>query len=113
VTGTGVLTDGVSPTTIPVVGTSFDVGQQLVNLTQAGPVTIHLVTNTTNVPVQFYGGAENNTLTNNIGVNNAERDGRDDNAKCDNNHWAANMFRTVNQPCVKAGGGTGQVEPTV
>ncbi|MEN3314015.1 MAG: hypothetical protein V7605_249 [Acidimicrobiaceae bacterium] len=113
VTGTGVLLDGVSPTTIPVVGTSFAVGQQLVSLTQAGPVTIHLVTSTTNVPVQFYAGAVNNTLTNNTGVNNAERDGRDDNPHCDNNHWVANKFGTVNQPCVKAGGGTGQVKPTV
>jgi hypothetical protein len=113
VTGTGVFTDGVSATTIPVVGTSFAVGQQLVNLTQAGPVTIHLVTNTTNVPVQFYAGAVNNTLMNNTVADNAERDGRDDNPKCDNNHWAANKFRTVNQACVKAGGGTGQVKPTV
>ncbi|HEX3393971.1 MAG TPA: right-handed parallel beta-helix repeat-containing protein [Acidimicrobiales bacterium] len=113
VTGTGVFTDSVSATTIPVVGTSFAVGQQLVNLTQAGPVTIHLRTNTTNAPVQFYAGAVNNTLKNNTGVNNAERDGRDDNPHCDNNHWVANMFGTVNQPCVKAGGGTGQVEPTV
>jgi hypothetical protein len=55
----------------------------------------------------------NNTLMNNTGADNAERDGRDDNPKCDNNHWAANKFRTVNQACVKAGGGTGQVKPTV
>jgi parallel beta-helix repeat protein len=112
VTGPGVLTDEVSVTTIPVVGTSFAVGQQLVNLTQAGPVTIHLVTNTTNHPVQFYAGAVNNTLMNNSGANNAERDGRDDNAGCDNNHWAANRFGTVNQQCVAAGGGTGQVKAT-
>jgi len=113
VTGTGVLTDGVSVTPIPVVGTSSAVGQQLVSLTQAGPVTIHLVTHTTNVPVQFYVGASDNTLRNNTGVNNAERDGRDDNPHCDNNHWVANMFGTVNQPCVKAGDGTGQVKPTL
>jgi len=108
---TGVLTLGVDPTTIPVVGTSFAVGQQLFSLTQAGPVTIHLVTNTTNTPVFVNVGAENNTLSNNKGFNNVDRDGRDDNPSCDNNAWTANKFGTVNQPCVKAGGGIGQVKP--
>ncbi len=48
---TALLTAGVDPTTIPVLGTTFAVGKALYQLTLAGPVTVHIVTNTTNVTV--------------------------------------------------------------
>lgn len=48
--------------------------------------------------------AMNNTLHRNRGHQNAEFDGFDGNADCDNNDWMANRFKTVNQPCVAAGG---------
>ncbi|MFN2607596.1 MAG: right-handed parallel beta-helix repeat-containing protein [Acidimicrobiales bacterium] len=54
-------------------------------------------------------GSLNNTLVGNRGSGNAHDDGFDGNAQCDNNHWMANQFRTVNQACVAAGGGTGMV----
>lgn len=40
----------VEPVSIPVISVSYAVGYELYNLTRAGPVTIHVVTNTTNVP---------------------------------------------------------------
>ncbi|PZS16726.1 MAG: hypothetical protein DLM54_10775 [Acidimicrobiales bacterium] len=109
---TGLLTAGVNPTTIPVLGTTYALGVQLYNLTQAGPVTVHVITNTTNVRVQTGPGAENNTLDRNRGVGNAEHDGHDNNLAppCDNNRWSGNLFGTVNQACVAAGG-TGTVKP--
>ncbi|MDQ6948808.1 MAG: right-handed parallel beta-helix repeat-containing protein [Actinomycetota bacterium] len=36
-------------------------------------------------------------------------DAADDNYHCDANAWSGNQFGTVNQKCVKANGGTGQV----
>jgi len=107
---TGVLTAGVDPTTIPVLGTSYAIGQALYNQTQAGPVTVHIETHTTNVPSQIGTGAVNNTLNANRGTANADHDGHDANPNCDNNIWTANIFGTVNQPCVKNGGGTGTVK---
>jgi len=65
-----------------------------------------------------YPGSNNNTLKSNHGTGNGNhivapntggRDGFDGNPACDNNNWVANIFGTVNQPCVKAGGGTGTV----
>jgi len=106
---TGLIIAGVAPVNIPVVDATSATGQTLFNLTQSGPVTIHVATNTTNVPTQVNVGAENNTLSRNIGFNNGEHDGHDDNPRCDSNAWTANKFGTVNQRCVKAGGGTGQV----
>lgn len=55
-------------------------------------------------------GAENNTLQANQGSGNARIDGFDANPNCDNNHWVANRFGTVNQACVAAGGGTGTLK---
>jgi parallel beta-helix repeat protein len=108
---TGLIVAGVAPTTIPVMDATFATGQTLYNLTQAGPVTIHVVTSTSNVQTEVNVGAENNTLNRNKGFDNAEHDGHDDNPHCDNNHWTANRFGTVNRSCVRAGGGTGQVKP--
>lgn len=109
----GLIGAGVGAVGIPVVDATFATGQKLFNLTQQGPVTINLATNTTNVTTQINVGAENNTLNANTGFNNAEVDGRDDNPHCDNNAWTANKFGTVNQKCVKNGGGTGKVKPIV
>lgn len=64
-----------------------------------------------NVPPEPRNGANNNTLASNTGHNNGERDGFDGNPGCDNNHWIANIFGTVNRACVKANGGTGTVIP--
>ncbi len=91
---------GVDATTIPVVGTTYAVGVELYNLTKAGPVSIHVVTNTTNVPTTST--AHDNLLTNNTGFNNALVDGFDGNLDppCDNNTWRNNHFGTVNQACV-------------
>jgi len=108
----GLIVSGVNPTTIPVVDATFATGQALYNATQAGPVTIHVATNTTNITTEINVGASNNTLNANTGFNNVDRDGRDDNPGCDANKWTANMFGFVNQECVKAGGGTGNVNPT-
>ncbi|MGI8776225.1 MAG: PA domain-containing protein [Acidimicrobiales bacterium] len=108
---TGLIVAGVDPVNIPVIDATFATGQKLFNLTQQGPVTINVEAHTTNINTEINVGAENNTLSRNVGFNNVERDGRDDNPKCDNNAWTANKFGTVNQPCVKAGGGTGQVKP--
>ena len=102
-TRTEVLTAGIDPTTIPVVGTSSAVGLQLYNLTLAGPVIVHVVTNTTNVPFQVVPGATNNRVSSNFGRNNVEFDGADLTLTppCDNNNWQANNFATVNQLCVQ------------
>jgi len=107
---TGLLTAGVSPVNIPVVGTTFAVGQTLYNLTLAGPVRVHVATNTTIVPTPVSSGAERNTLNANRGTGNGEHDGHDANPNCDANVWTANKFGTVNQACVKAGNGTGVVK---
>ncbi|MCA1684095.1 MAG: hypothetical protein LC708_03080, partial [Actinobacteria bacterium] len=94
---------------IPVLAATYQVGRQLVQADQAGTVTAHIVTNTTNVPTQASSGSEDNTLQNNGGTGNGLHDGADYNVNCDNNHWMNNHFGTVNQPCVLAGGGTGTV----
>ncbi len=107
---TGLLTAGVNPITIPVVGTTYALGVQLYNQAQAGPVTVHIITNTTNVNTQIAPGAENTTLLGNRGQGNAEHDGHDNNVNCDHNRWSGNQFGTVNQACVAAGG-TGTVKP--
>jgi len=107
---TGLLTAGVNPVNIPVVGTTFAVGQKLYMLTQQGPVTVHVATNTTNIPTVVGSGAERNHLTANRGTGNGEHDGHDANPNCDANVWTANKFGTVNQACVKAGNGTGVVK---
>jgi len=99
---TALLTAGVDVTTIPVLGTTFALGKQLYNATQAGPVTVHITTNTTNVSTQTGPGAENNTLTKNTGHDNVGHDAVDSNVAppCDNNKWTYNNFGTVNQACV-------------
>ncbi|MBA2495724.1 MAG: right-handed parallel beta-helix repeat-containing protein [Acidimicrobiia bacterium] len=45
-------------------------------------------------------GAYDNNLSGNEGSGNGEFDGTDLNPSCDNNAWVANVFGTVNQPCV-------------
>lgn len=105
----GLVVAGVGPTSIPVVDATFATGQALYNLTQQGPVTIRVATNTTNVQTQVNVGAENNTLMKNIGYENGEHDGHDENQACDQNLWVGNLFGTVNKECVKANGGTGNV----
>lgn len=97
--------------TIPVLSTTYQIGMQLVNLDASGTVTAHIVTNTTNVAFQSSSGAENNTLNSNRGTANGHWDGADLNPNCDNNAWTGNIFGTINQLCVKAGGGTGTVIP--
>jgi len=101
----------VGPVGIPVLSASYAVGKELYNLTLAGPVTIHVVTNTTNILTQVARGAENSTLIGNRGQDNAHHDGHDSNPNCDANNWANNLFGTVNQACVAANGGTGTVTP--
>jgi len=102
----------VGPVSIPVLSTTYAVGVELYNLTLAGPVTIHVVTNTTNVRVLAAPAPYNNMLFANRGHGNAEFDGYDGNVDppCDNNKWRANMFGTVNQPCVVGPGGSGEAK---
>jgi parallel beta-helix repeat protein len=45
-------------------------------------------------------GAVDNTLRGNTGNHNVVYDGFDGNPSCDANAWHANVFNTVNQPCV-------------
>jgi len=97
--------------TIPVLSATYQVGLQLVNLDASGTVTAHIVTNTTNVSSPAASGAENNTLNSNRGTANGHWDGADLNPNCDNNVWTGNIFGTINQACVKAGGGTGTIVP--
>jgi len=58
-------------------------------------------------------GSVNNLVANNVGTGNGVFDGADlnFNPPCDNNKWTANLFGTVNQPCVAARGGTGALPP--
>ncbi|MDQ3570186.1 MAG: right-handed parallel beta-helix repeat-containing protein [Actinomycetota bacterium] len=109
---TGVLTAGVDPVAIPVVGTSYAVGEELYNLTLAGPVTIRVATSTTNVQTVAAPAPYNNILIGNRGSGNAEVDGYDGNLEppCDNNKWRASRFVTVNQPCVVGPGGSGNAK---
>ena len=99
----------VGPVPIPVLSTTFAVGRELVNLAQAGPVTAHVVTNTTNVETIVAPAPYDNTLIGNRGSGNGEVDGYDGNLEppCDNNKWRASRFGTVNQPCVVGPGGSG------
>ncbi|MDQ6838424.1 MAG: right-handed parallel beta-helix repeat-containing protein [Actinomycetota bacterium] len=69
-----------------------------------------------NVVREIRPGSIDNTLVGNqgsgngthiVGSNIGGRDGWDGNVGCDNNHWVANIFGTVNQACVAANGGTG------
>lgn len=91
----------VGPQGIPVLSTEYAVGYEL---TQAGPVTVHIETNTNNAQSIVAPGAENNTLHDNRGRGNGEFDGHDANPDCDNNDWFRNRFGTVNQACVAVGG---------
>lgn len=99
----------VGPVPIPVLSTTYGVGVELYNLTLAGPVTIHVVTNTTNVRVLAAPAPYDNTLYANRGFGNGDVDGYDGNLNppCDNNKWQASMFGTVNQSCVVGPGGSG------
>ncbi len=100
----------VGPVPIPVVSTTYAVGYELYNLTQAAsPVTIHVVTNTTNVQTLAAPAPYDNILIGNQGSGNGEVDGYDGNLEppCDNNKWRASRFVTVNQPCVLGPGGSG------
>jgi parallel beta-helix repeat protein len=92
----------VAPVPIPVVSTTYAVGVELFELTQAGEVIIHVITNTTNVQEVAAPGAFDNVLTGNRANGNADFDGFDGNLDppCDNNRWVQNQFGTVNQPCV-------------
>ena len=96
----------VGPVPIPVLSASYQVGLQL---DQAGTVTAHIVTNTTNEPVVVAPAPYNNTLIGNRGSGNGEVDGYDGNLEppCDNNTWRASHFGSVNQPCVVGAGGSG------
>ena len=94
--------------TVPVLFASFEVGQELYQLDQAGTVIIHVVVNKETGEDQVAPGAENNLLMSNRGQANVEHDGHDDNANCDNNKWRASHFVTVNQPCVVGPGGSGE-----
>ncbi len=100
----------VGPVNIPVLSTTFAVGRDLYNLSQAGSVTIHVQTNTTNVQTQVTPGATDTTALMNSGQGNAEFDGFDGTLEppCDNNRWDRNGFDSVNQACV-ADAGRGQV----
>ena len=102
----------VGPVPIPVISTTFAVGREVYNLTQAGTVTIRVVTNTTNVQTLAAPAPYNNTLIGNRGSGNAEVDGYDGNLEppCDNNKWRASRFVTVNQPCVVGPGGSGSAK---
>ena len=99
----------VGPVGIPVLSTEYSVGFELYNLTQAGTVTAHVVTNTTNVETVAAPAPFNNTLIGNRGFGNGEFDAFDPNLEppCDNNKWRASRFGTVNQPCVVGPGGSG------
>jgi len=99
----------VGPVPIPVLSTTYAVGTELYNLAQAGTVTAHVVTNTTNVQTLAAPAPYNNILIGNRGSGNAEVDGYDGNLEppCDNNKWRASRFVTVNQPCVVGAGGSG------
>ena len=99
----------VGPVTIPVISTTFAVGRELYNLTQAGAVTIRVQTTTTNVETVAAPAAYDNTLIANRGSGNGGVDGYDGNLEppCDNNKWRASRFGTVNQPCVLGPGGSG------
>ena len=102
----------VGPVSIPVISTTFAVGRDLVNLAQAGTVTIRVQTNTTNVETLAAPAAYNNTLIGNRGFGNGGVDGYDGNLDppCDNNKWRASRFGTVNQPCVVGPGGSGKAK---
>ncbi len=102
----------VGPVSIPVISTTYAVGTQLTNLAQAGEVTAHVVTNTTNVETLAAPAPFNNTLIGNRGFGNGEFDGFDPNVDppCDNNKWRASRFGTVNQPCVIGPGGSGKAK---
>ena len=102
----------VGPVPIPVISTTYAVGVELYNLTLAGPVTIHVVTNTTNERVLAAPAPYNNTLFANRGFGNGDVDGYDGNLEppCDNNKWRASMFGTVNQACVVGPGGSGEAK---
>ena len=92
---------------IPVLSASYPTGFELYQLTQSGPVTIRVATDTLlETDVQLAPGAYNNVLLRNVGQGNAEFDGFDgtEEPPCDNNQWQGNNFDTVNQPCVAAGG---------
>lgn len=92
----------VGPVDIPVLSTEYSVGFELYQLTQAGQVVVHVITNTTNVETQAAPGAFDNVLVKNTGYGNAEFDGFDGTLEppCDDNDWDRNRFGTVNQPCV-------------
>ncbi len=103
---------GGSPvTTIPVLSTTFAIGDALYQYSLTQAVIANIVTNTTNVQFQAAPGSINNELHNNRGTGNAFHDGHDGNYNppCDNNDWVGNIFGTVNQACVAANGGTGTV----
>lgn len=93
----------VGPVAIPVLAAEYVVGIELKNLTQAGPVSVHVETNTINVRERVAPGASA-SLMGNRGTGNAEFDGEDANPDCEGNTWFRNWFGTVNQPCVAAGG---------
>jgi hypothetical protein len=92
-----------------VISTTYAVGVELFNLTQGGPVTIRVQTNTTNVQTVAAPAPFDNTLIGNRGFGNGDVDAFDPNVEppCDNNKWRASRFGTVNQPCVLGPGGSG------
>ncbi|MDP9388475.1 MAG: right-handed parallel beta-helix repeat-containing protein [Actinomycetota bacterium] len=92
----------VGPQSIPVLSAAYGVGFELHQLTKAGDVTAHIVTNTSNDLVKVADGAVDNTLKDNRGHDNAVLDGEDENKDCGTNKWAHNRFVTVNQKCVAA-----------
>lgn len=95
----------VGPVTIPVLSATYAVGQELAGLTTAGPVTVHIVTNTTNETVEAAPAPYDNVLTGNRAANNGGFDAFDGffDPPCDNNIWSNNIFGTVNQDCIDSG----------
>ncbi|HWH34645.1 MAG TPA: PA domain-containing protein [Acidimicrobiales bacterium] len=95
----------VGPVGIPVLSATYAVGQELAVLTDAGTVTVHIETNTTNVLTEAAPGAFDNTITGNRAQGNGGFDAYDGTFEppCDNNTWASNVFGTVNQDCIDSG----------
>lgn len=58
-------------------------------------------------PSGEYPGAHMNALVGNRGHGNGRFDGADHNDDCGSNRWTASQFDTVNQPCVRGPGGSG------
>src|SRR5262249_53501175 len=82
---------------IPVLSTTYTIGFELYNLTRSAPVTVQVVTKTSNILVFPPGTLKNNSFTNNVGAGNSiDATDRNMNPPCGGNAWSANIFDTVN-----------------